>query len=649
MASSSRPDRPCDACRKRKIRCWVSDSGRDCALCRSHGQQCTFIEAPPKKKRKQTDAASPDEAVVVSVSPATTQKEQPHDYSNFPEASLLRQTLGHQHFRTNSYIGATSSPSRLLLELPAISQLGKYRASVPDCEVRRVGQNGYFLMLPDDQDVINDQLEVLDRIEATISPHGPALVELYFRIVHPSFPILHKDVFLVKYGRSYRELTPACLAAVYMLALNWWSYSVDLAYFVKPDVLGLEQVVPCLMAFDKAAKVSDIQAGLLFLQRPRHDSWRLTAQLVATAEEVGLHRDCTHWQIPDWEKGVRRRLAWALFMQDKWGALVHGRPSHIKVDNWEVFPLKQDDFPENVEEDDVEQGSSEVEKGILIFIHLSTLTQILSDVIDELFTVQASKRHDSTVALLQTVKPIQLRLKAWYSNLPSCLELGTTQSRKLSATGQLYLAYLTVEVTLHRAIVESEMKQPLDAGLRRITREAAIMRFKSVVDFLKRLKPEHMQGFWHFASGSCLAIIATFSLVLLATSTEPSESRAIHSQIAEFRWLLNINGPGAGFTKSAVDLLQSNAGFLATYRPQGPPNVIPGHDQGRTDRSADQTRSTSLSNTESQDEADSHIPNTQAFENIAEDLQALPAGISFSPNQPWLYDFDDLVSQTCST
>jgi hypothetical protein len=435
MTPFSRPDRPCDRCRQRKIRCLVLDSGTDCALCRSRGQECSFIEAPPKKKRRQTDAASPDEAPAISASPEAVQKDQAYDYSYLPEEPLLVQTLGHQRFRTNSYIGATSSTSRLLLSLTDGSQQGKYRASVSGLEVRYVGGSSYFLMLADDENSIKEQFELLDKIEATISPHGPALVELYFLIVHPSFPILHKDVLLEKHGRSYRELTPACLAAVYMLALNWWSYSVELAHLVKPDVLGLERLVPSLMSYDKAAKVSDIQAGLLFLQRPRHNSWRLTSQLVATAEEVGLHRDCTGWQIPDWEKGVRRRLAWALFIQDKWGALVHGRPSHIKSNNWDVFPLQPDDFPENVEEDHAEQGSSEVEKGILIFIHLSSLTQILSDVIDELFTVEAGKRHESTVTLLHTVKPIQLRLKAWYNSLPACLELGNTKSRKLSATG----------------------------------------------------------------------------------------------------------------------------------------------------------------------------------------------------------------------
>ncbi|KAK9242008.1 hypothetical protein V1506DRAFT_548871 [Lipomyces tetrasporus] len=63
----------------------------------------------------------------------------------------------------------------------------------------------------------------LDAIEAIVTPHGSALVDLYFRIVHPSFPIVHKSVFLEKHGRTYRELTPLGLAAVYILALNWWS------------------------------------------------------------------------------------------------------------------------------------------------------------------------------------------------------------------------------------------------------------------------------------------------------------------------------------------------------------------------------------------------------------------------------------------
>jgi len=503
-----------------------------------------------------------------------------------------------------------------------------------------VGEHGYFLILPDKDDIIEEQLDLLDKIEAVISPHGPALVGLYFRIVHPSFPILHKDVFLEKHSRSHRELTPACLAAVYMLALNWWSYSIDLAHLAKPDITELEKLVSSLMAFDRAAKISDIQAGLLFLQRPRHDSWRLTAQLVATGEEVGLHRDCSDWQIPEWEKGVRKRTAWALFMQDKWGALVHGRPSHIKADNWEVLPLEPDDFPENVDEDHAEQGSSEVERGILIFMHMSSLTQILSDIIDALFTVQAAMNYANTVCLLQAVKPLQLRLKAWYTSLPSALDLGATQPRKLSATGQLYLAYLAAEVTLHRAIIESELRQSLNTELRQITRGAAVMRFRSVIDFLKRLKPEHMQGFWHFASEPSLAIIGTFSLVLLATSTDTIESEDIFSLIAEFRWLLNINSSSADFTKTAFDLLRTNAGFIAQYRPQRSAGASHPHVDDRTNRFHEREQAKRGLEARRGDKVNE---TTESHVDLSE---YLPQGLDVSPDQNWFYDFDDFERQS---
>lgn len=189
------------------------------------------------------------------------------------------------------------------------------------------------------------------------------------------------------------------------------------------------------------------------------------------------------------------------------------------------------------------------------------------------------------------------------------------------------------------------MKYPLDANLRQITREAAVMRFKSVVDFLKRLKPEHMQGFWHFASEPCLAIICTFSLVLLATSTDPRELKDVYSQIAEFRWLLNINGPSAGFTKSAVDLLKSNAGFLAAYRPRSTTKAT-NHTSQRKDGNAGVTLSTPISDPGSHGDAESHTTDAYNFENVPPDFQTSPLDIDFATNQYWPYEFEGLESHT---
>lgn len=309
--------------------------------------------------------------------------------------------------------------------------------------LRRVSPKTHFIMKSESQAEVDDELANLDLVESIVRPHGRALVDLYFRIVHPSFPIMHKKVFLEKYDRTYREFTPPILAAVYILALNWWSYSPDLVNLPKPDIYQLEKLAPKMMSdVLNRPKLSTVQAGLLLLQRPDGDSWALTGQLVAVAQNLGLHLDCSGWKIPEWERSLRKRLAWALYMQDRWGALIHGRPPLIQEDDWSVKPVEDRDFPEtSAEDDNEEEGSSEVEKGRMTFIHMISLTDILKDILRTFFTLRStsdleSKQENATMVTLERAKPIQLRLKEWYTKLPPILALGDTKARKLSSTGK---------------------------------------------------------------------------------------------------------------------------------------------------------------------------------------------------------------------
>jgi hypothetical protein len=184
--------------------------------------------------------------------------------------------------------------------------------------LRRPNQTVYFMMRPDTQEEMDQELRDLDAVESIVAPYGPELVNLYFRIMHPSFPVLHKKVFLEKHGRSYRESTPTGLGAVYLMALNWWSYSPTLSSKPKPDAKELERLV-LRMLFDvhRRPKISDLQGGLVLLQQRSINSWAMTGHLVAMSQNLGINLDCSNWQVPDWERGVRKRVAWAIFMQDK--------------------------------------------------------------------------------------------------------------------------------------------------------------------------------------------------------------------------------------------------------------------------------------------------------------------------------------------
>lgn len=366
------------------------------------------------------------------------------DYATLRGQSLLKETLGLQSHRHSQLIGPTSEYEACLIDLCPFDSKDEYSLPSTGRSFRRVSDEATFLVFPDYP--TQNHVEIfddLDAIERIVTPHGGSLINLYFRIVHPSFPILHKRVFLEKYARSHREFSPPLLAAVYILALNWWNYDRDLSAHKKPDVTGLEKLASKTIAdVMHRPKLSTVQAGLLLLQQHsdlRSGSWALTAQLVAVGQELGLHLDCTSWKIPRWECGLRKRLAWGLFMQDKWGALTHGRPSHITKANWAVPSVQADDFPDSAEDESDDEGVSEVEKGRMLFEQMVVLSGIMADVLETFFTLGAQDGlvgRGGTNRVLEKAKPIQIRLKEWFTRLPECLRMDASRVRKLSSNGQ---------------------------------------------------------------------------------------------------------------------------------------------------------------------------------------------------------------------
>ncbi|KAL1898217.1 hypothetical protein Sste5346_003623 [Sporothrix stenoceras] len=488
------------------------------------------------------------------------------------------------HFK---YIGPGSLHEDLLLDFiePAFRPHSDQDAS----KFCRVAEGVTFLARADATVHTNasntsaDGANVAD-VERLVHPHGPALIDLYFRIVHPSYSILHKDILLEQYGRKERGtvVSAPLLAALYLLALDWWEYDVALGQGVgrgstssrdgntKPDGEALARIASqSLSAAIQRPKLSTVQACLLLLQRGAttgNDSWVLTSQLVAVAEELGLHVDCQNWSIPIWEKGLRRRLAWATFMQDKWSSLIYGRPSHVQAEHWRIPQLDLSDFVEDNSQ--TMETDDDVLKGRLLFIHLARLTEVMAEALATFYS-HDPQHHDvfsssdgmQTVAL---VKPVALRLRAWATALPSCLRMEAVRPHKLCSNGYLHLAYFVTEIMVYRCIVRSLARKPLldaettmaSAGpplaLVNLCREAAKTRLLHVMRFVEALRPEHLQAFWWFASAKSLAYIRTYVSMLWATSPNNAEAEMYRQKLDEFRWSLRVRARGVAFVTAAL-------------------------------------------------------------------------------------------------
>ncbi|KAH9873680.1 hypothetical protein IAQ61_004306 [Plenodomus lingam] len=594
----SRRERPCDACRRRKSRCVIHEGAALCVLCEFHKQDCTFVQSPlPRKRKVVVDADKKDSpnatkkrsvdteppplalstakiAATTASSPPPLPPPPPSQLARLTNVDLpqLGETLGLQRRQHSRYIGLSSPFDSLLIGL---SQFDTRNESAFDLgTLRRVNDHECFIMLPDEntQDYAGEA-DALNLVEQLVHPHGPALLDLYFQVVHPSFPIIQKHLFVERYRNGDRSFSPALLAGMYILALNWWSLNPKLASYSKPDAARLEAIAmkALTMAMERP-KLSTVQAGLLLLQRPEADSWSLTTQLVAIGQELGLHLDCTSWSVPLWERGLRKRIAWALYMQDKWSSLIHGRPSHIFNANWAVKPITEDDFNEqgdgyDTKHEETEDEREESDRGRILFAQMISLTQIMAEVMDTFYTQTAI--HDfanagkkSTELILARAKPVQIKLRQWHEKLPADVKMQAPAKGKLTSTGYLHLAYFATEITLHRRIVQSlDAANPDSYGLF-MCRNAAKTRLISAMDFVNRLKPEHLQAFWYFASKVNFTLIGTFGSLLWATAPAKEEAEFYKLRLREYRWTLSVSSKRADFLEYAVSMLDASRAML---------------------------------------------------------------------------------------
>jgi hypothetical protein len=114
------------------------------------------------------------------------------DYDSMPMPSLLKKNLGLQQTRYIRYIGPSDELDTHLLALRPVDERQETR--FPDgSSCRRVSRDTHFALIPYSRTQVRAQeIEELDTIESIVAPHGTSLLNLYFSIIHPCFPILDK-------------------------------------------------------------------------------------------------------------------------------------------------------------------------------------------------------------------------------------------------------------------------------------------------------------------------------------------------------------------------------------------------------------------------------------------------------------------------
>ncbi|KAL2860787.1 putative C6 transcription factor (OTam) [Aspergillus lucknowensis] len=597
----------CDACLHRKSRCAINTMVNKCYSCDFHRQECTFTLSSntpattptttsrpsatdlPSKKRKIDDLVSSDADSPKRLSTISKSDSVRSPLSEHPRLNTV--TYWHQ---STQHIGLTTELEPALLAYLPVDQNDE--SFVAASRVRKLGDDGTFMRVVNTMSHSDSPHSAsLDAIESLVAPYGSTLVEKFFERIHPTFPILMEDVFRQSY-KTRNGLSPLLLSAVYVLALKFVDIGPATQSARRPDAVRLESTALKLLTESLPyASMSTIQAGLLLMQKSTVATAALNAQLVTAGFELGLHQDCSSWRMETWEKGLRKRLAWALYMQDKWSALVHGRPSHVVASNWTVQDLVEEDFTDAFSPASPQPEDTPIGHGPLFFCHFVALTTILSDILDRFYTLQSIEEfkaagNNRTRLILDRAKPAQIRLKDWFARLPAPLKLESASelfeniTEENARNGALHLSYFATEITLHRCIVRSLSSDTADAYLAHICRSAAKTRLISAMDFVNRLRPPHLRSFWPAASRTNFALIGSFGILLRVTAPTKEESEFYRLRLCEYRWTLSVSKKDAEFLEFALESLD-NATNLDHHVP-----VKPGIDELMTSSSKPTTQ-----------------------------------------------------------
>lgn len=362
------------------------------------------------------------------------------EFSAMPESDHISRSstesswVSSQNYGT--HIGYTTELEPILFDISQTTGVPSVHAKYqkPD------GHNGFLFRESEAFHNRGSLSGTLNSVEQLVHPQGLSLVGDFQSTINCNFPIIGNAFFKAYATGQKSNVDPTLLAAIYTLAVSNRIHVPHASS--KIDFEKLEDTAFGLfsLALTKPA-LSTIQAGILLMQRPYVDSRTLNTQLVGIAYELGLHLDCSGWTIPEEERGLRKRLAWALYMQDKWCSLIHGRPSLIFKDHWAVKDLTEDDYADDSETGLTDSSREGLKRGRELFSEMVALTGILSTVLDTFYTLKAMQEFDdasanSTRIILERAKPVQIRLKDWFTHLPVNLKMDNTMTGKPSPTGK---------------------------------------------------------------------------------------------------------------------------------------------------------------------------------------------------------------------
>ncbi|KAI8142016.1 fungal-specific transcription factor domain-containing protein [Fennellomyces sp. T-0311] len=504
--------RSCNSCRQRRMKC-NADTVQPCYGCKKYGVEChfrddnkpvdpitTFEDRIARLEgllnRKLHPRRSDDTRALVKKSHLSGLSEEGNIYAyqsllcgcnGLVSANATLEIIEHMSllqlndYGTTRYIGS-SSGLHLLSPFEA-NRSYRIKDERPFI-LQKVNNDGDELVVvkaggvekPATHPRITQSVTVLQDIPGLTEELVDLAIHGYFTFIQPNIPILNKLSFLQQY--YYQNPHPpdeymlSAMCAIGMDFLNFQDglvvgtdISRDTVWSIKRS-LG-DKAAKILQVAHRRSQISTLQTLIMltiFLNISSGDEdeedsvqWITSGIAINMAQELGLHRSSSKWNLPKGEIELRRRIWYAVYTIDAWIAAELGRPIAIYDDAFDV------DIPSVYEIDSPYHTISDNESTAMsyplliaqtetcvrenspvygFFIQVTLLSHTLRKILGSLYSPVA---HDTTKSTVETIEELDAELCTWRSNLPSYLQFDV-----------LFIFYNCIKLLLHRCILESD-------------------------------------------------------------------------------------------------------------------------------------------------------------------------------------------------
>lgn len=360
---------------------------------------------------------------------------------------------------------------------------------------------GYYHRLNKDQQTNYAKKYQVDPFELPDPDVASELMHIYFTHLYPVLPLFYKKN-IICLSRPDKPVSPLLLNAIYAIASRMSCNVKVRSDPSSPDTAGdiFYERAKCLLEdYYDAPRISTVQALLLLASHQMGamkpaKAWIYGGMAFRMAQDLGLNRNCDHWNISPDERERRKRVFWCCYIMDRFMCASYGRSANFDERDCDV-PLPSVDDDEPLECKDPSRPPVRL---LEVFKESVKMADILGHVLKNMY--YAKSRLDTQHTILNT---LHQKLTQWHDSLPPALayKLPNTQNGEKSpdppsAICQLHLMYYTTLILLHRSFIPGPKQLPISLPCFKICEEAAT----SIMDIVNIMLGEnHLRYVYNFS------------------------------------------------------------------------------------------------------------------------------------------------------